>query len=62
VDADKRTDLRSIFKPKVCIINHDPYIDVHSACSNLAIKYNVSYVSVSKLIRHHIENRTAEGI
>lgn len=42
-------------------MNHDPKLEVDVACSNLAIKYNMLYLSVFQLIKEQIEKCTAMG-
>jgi len=39
------------FSAKVMLVVHEKRIDVDTACSNLAIKYNLLYISVYQLIR-----------
>lgn len=39
-------DVRSKFCAKVILVNHEKRIEVDTACSNLAIKYNMLYMSV----------------
>ena len=43
-------EIRSQFSCKVILVNHEKRIDVDTACSNLAIKYNMYYMSVYQLI------------
>ena len=47
-------NVRSRFSAKVIIVNHEKRIDVDTACSNLAIKYNLLYMSVYQLIKQEI--------
>lgn len=47
-------NVRSHFSAKVIIVNHEKRIDVDIACSNLAIKYNMLYMSVYQIIRTEI--------
>lgn len=53
--------LRSYFCAKVILINHDSSLTVDTPCANLAIKYNMLYVSVCQLIKEHIEKCTPLG-
>ena len=46
--------LRSIFSAKVIIVNHEKRLDVDTALSNLAIKYNMLYLSVYQLIKANV--------
>ena len=54
-------DIRSRFQAKVILVNHEKRIDVDIACSNLAIKYNMLYMSVYQLIRQEIIAETDLG-
>jgi hypothetical protein len=38
-------DLNSKFSPKVVLVNHEKQLGVDNSCSNLAIKYNMIYIS-----------------
>ena len=38
-------DLNNRFAPKVILVNHEKALGVDNACSNLAIKYNMIYIS-----------------
>lgn len=38
--------LRSLLKPRVLLVNHEKNLSVDTTCANLAIKYNMLYVSV----------------
>lgn len=53
--------LRSDFCAKVILINHENRLHVDTACANLAIKFNMLYVSVFQLIKEHIEKQTPIG-
>jgi adenylate kinase family enzyme len=53
--------LRSEFCAKIILINHDPKLEVDVACSNLAIKFNMLYLSVFQLIKEQIEKCTPIG-
>lgn len=37
--------LMDLFSPQVILVNHEKRLDVDTVCSNLAIKYNMIYVS-----------------
>lgn len=39
------TELRSAFQPKVLIVNHEKRLGIDTTCSNLAIKYQLIYIS-----------------
>ena len=55
------SQIRGQFLPKVVLVNHDKRIDVDTTCSNLAIKYNMLYISVYQLIRSEIQAATELG-
>ena len=54
--------VRSNFSAKVVLVNHEKRIEVDTACSNLAIKYNMLYLSVYQLIRKEILAETDLGV
>lgn len=54
-------ELKGLFCAKIVIVNHDPRLPVDVSCANLAIKYNMLYLSVHQLIREHIRNNTKFG-
>jgi len=54
-------NVRSRFSAKVIIVNHEKRIDVDTACSNLAIKYNLLYMSVYQLIKQEMRAETELG-
>ena len=56
------SDIKAQFSAKVILVNHEKRIDVDTACSNLAIKYNMLYLSVYQLIRSEIMAQTQLGI
>jgi hypothetical protein len=45
----------------VILINHENRLHVDTACANLAIKFNMLYVSVFQLIKEHIDKQTPIG-
>lgn len=54
--------LRAHFSPlRVLVVNHEKRLDIDTACSNLAIKYNMIYLSVYQLIKKHVTECTALG-
>lgn len=53
--------VRAQFCAKVILVNHEKRISVDTACSNLAIKYNMLYMSVYQLIRQEIAAATPLG-
>jgi hypothetical protein len=54
-------NLRNTFSAKVIIVNHESRLDVDTACSNLAIKYNMLYLSVHQSIKHNILSKSPIG-
>ena len=54
-------DLGAKFAPAVMLVNHEKKFPVDSTCSNLAIKYNMIYISAYQLIRDHIQRKTEYG-
>ena len=63
-DSSLETTLSSLqkkFQPKVILINHEKRLGVDVTCSNLAIKYNMIYISVYQLIKSHIIGKTEWG-
>ena len=59
--ATTADSLKSQFQPKVIVVNHEKRLGIDVSCSNLAIKYNLIYISVYQLIGQHIQNETAWG-
>lgn len=54
-------DLQNRFAPKVILINHEKELPVDNACANLAIKYNMIYLSAYQVIKDHITRNTEQG-
>jgi len=54
-------EIRQQFCAKVIIVKHEKKLNVDIVCSNLAIKYNMLYISVYQLIKKEIENNTQLG-
>lgn len=46
--------LKALFSAKVIFVNHEKRLDVDTVLSNIAIKYNMLYISVYQLIKQHI--------
>jgi hypothetical protein len=42
-------------------VNHEKSIGVDNACANLAIKYNMLYISAYQVIKDNICNKTEWG-
>lgn len=53
--------LRGLFSARVILVNHEKRLDVDTVCANLAIKYNMLYISVYQLINQHISEKTEIG-
>ena len=47
--------------PKVVLVNHEKKLGVDTTCANLAIKYNMIYISAYQVIKEHIEKNTERG-
>jgi len=60
-DESVKTDLTGLFRAKIVIVNHSPSLQVDTPCANLAIRYNMLYLSVHQLIRENIKNNTKMG-
>ena len=56
-----RQGLRALYGFKVIIVNHEKRLPVDTACSNLAIKHRMLYLSVYQLIRQHCHQMTPIG-
>jgi len=56
-----KAELTGLFRAKIVIVNHAPSLPVDTPCANLAIRYNMLYLSVHQLIREHIRNNTSMG-
>lgn len=54
-------NLKGLFSAKVILMNHEKRLNVDTTCSNIAIKYNMLYISVYQTIREHILNNTPMG-
>ena len=53
--------LKNHFAPRVVLMNHEKRLGIDNTCSNLAIKYNMIYISAYQLIKHHITSQTEWG-
>ena len=53
--------LNALFAPRVVVVNHEKRLVTDTTCANLAIKYNMVYVSVYQLIRRHLTQNTCLG-
>ena len=43
------------------MINHEKRLSVDTSCANLSIKYNMLYLSVYQILKHHIDSESAWG-
>lgn len=53
--------LKAAFQPKIILLNHEKRLGTDTACANLAIKYNLIYISVYQLIKEHVEGKSEWG-
>lgn len=53
--------LKKLLKPRVILVNHEKRLGTDTTCANLAIKYNMIYISAYQVIRQHIEEGTEFG-
>ena len=63
-DKSLETTLSQInknFQPRVLIINHEKRLGIDTTCANLAIKYNMIYISAYQVIKNHIQKETEWG-
>ena len=54
-------ELNAQFAPRVVVVNHEKRLVTDTTCANLAIKYNMVYVSVYQLVRRHLQDNTEMG-
>ncbi len=54
-------EITSKFSPKVILVNHEKNLPVDTTCANLAIKYNMVYISAYQTIKSHILSKTEWG-
>mmetsp|Transcript_5549 Transcript_5549/g.5273 ORF Transcript_5549/g.5273 Transcript_5549/m.5273 type:complete len:417 (-) Transcript_5549:7-1257(-) len=57
-----QSQINDEMSPKVILVHHDKRLSSDTTCANLAIKYNLIYISVYQLIRKHIEEKTDLGL
>lgn len=63
-DASLETTAKEVnnrFSPKVILVNHEKKLGVDTVASNLAIKFNMIYLSAYQCIRKHITENTEWG-
>ena len=56
-----KNKLRSHIQPKIIIVNHEKRLGIDTTCSNLAIKYDMIYISAYQLIKQNITQNTPWG-
>jgi len=54
-------ELNQRFSPKVILVNHLKSLPVDTPCANIAIKYNMVYISAYQVIKHHVTQATEWG-
>lgn len=54
-------ELNNNFSAKVVLVNHEKSVPVDSVCSNVAIKYNMLYISAYQVIKKHILDKDEWG-
>jgi hypothetical protein len=54
-------ELAGKFSPQVIIVNHEKRLGIDTTCANLAIKYNMIYISTYQIIKQHIEGNSEWG-
>ena len=55
------TRILSSFAPQVILVNHEKRLAIDTPCANLAIKYNMIYISAYQVIAEHVKNNTSWG-
>ena len=53
--------IKKKFQPQVIVVNHEKRLGIDTTCANLAIKYNMIYISSYQIIKGHIEGKTEWG-
>ena len=46
---------------EVLLVNHEKRLGIDTTCANLAIKYNMIYISAYQIIKQNIEGNTDWG-
>ena len=54
-------DLSTKFSPQIILVNHEKRLGIDTTCANLAIKYNMIYISAYQIIKQHIEGNSEWG-
>ena len=54
-------ELTGKFSPQVILVNHEKRLGIDTTCANLAIKYNMIYISAYQIIKQHIEGNSEWG-
>jgi hypothetical protein len=55
------SELGGKFSPQVILVNHEKRLGIDTTCANLAIKYNMIYISTYQIIKQHIEGNSSWG-
>jgi hypothetical protein len=69
IDTSKVASLESLsrelnnnFSAKVVLVNHEKAIPIDNVCANIAIKWNMLYISAYQVIKKHILGKTDWGL
>lgn len=54
-------ELNNRFSAKVVLVNHVKSLPVDTPCANIAIKYNMVYISAYQVLKEHIMKNTEWG-
>ena len=60
IETSKK-QLLALFSPQVVLVNHEKRLSVDTVCSNLALKYNMLYISAYQVIAEHVQQKTKWG-
>lgn len=52
---------KDVLLPKVILVNHEKRLPVDAVCANIAIKFNMMYLSVYQLIKKEIDSNSDFG-
>ncbi len=53
--------IKDVLQPKVILVNHEKRLPVDAVCANIAIKFNMMYLSVYQLIKKEIDSNSEFG-
>lgn len=54
--------LSTLFSPQIILVNHEKRLEIDTVCSNLALKYNMVYISAYQVIAEHVQKKTKWGM